>query len=263
MSDLSTELDELIINGQVPDEAPQDKIEQISDLLMGKELPAEEPTAAEQTGDSETEEEAEAAPEPEKDESGIDYAKEVPLRDGTKVTLGELKDHYQDRQARILETQERENALNTRMQELTDLAQYVQLPPQQMEVIKARQEQYLTQQHQLMLQAMPELNDKAAFTKVKQGIMGLASEYGVQDIVAQVSDHRVVKLLKDFVELRDSIKAAKDNVKPLRSSEPKAVNKPAGKPDAAAQAALRAATTHKMGDQIAAISALISPQRKR
>lgn len=262
MSDLISELDALVLDGQVPDEAPQDKIEQISDLLMGKALPAEEPTAEVPTGDSETESEAQPEPEAEVPD-GIDYAKEVPLRDGTKVTLGELKDHYQDRQARILETQERENALNTQMQELTDLAQYVQLPPQQMEVIKARQEQYLTQQHQLMLQAMPELNDKAAFTKAKQGIMSLASEYGVQDIVANVSDHRVVKLLKDFVELRDSIKAAKDNVKPLRSSEPKAVNKPAGKPDAAAQAALRAATTHKMGDQIAAISALITPQRKR
>jgi hypothetical protein len=214
----------------------------------------------EPAGDSETEEEAPEVEIPD----GVDYTQEVPLRDGTKVTLSELKDHYQDSQARTLEHQERENALIARQAELTELAQHVQLPPQQVEVIKQQQEQYLTQQHELMMQAMPELNDKATFTKVKQGIMDLANEYGVADIVGQVSDHRVVKLLKDFAELRGSIKAAKDNVKPLRSKDPKAQKAPVGKPDAAAMAANRASHSGQMADKLAAVNALIStPQRKR
>lgn len=252
MSDLLTQIEDII--DSEPDSAPsQDKLEAVTDLLSGT---PEEATAVEPVGDDETNEEA---PDeiPAEVPDGIDYSAEVPMQDGSKVTLGALKDAYQDSQRNVLELQERENALMVKYNEVNELSQYTQLPPERLEAIKQQQQQYLQQQHEQMLAVMPELNDQAVFTKTKEGIMNLASEYGVQEIVAGVSDHRVVKLLNDFVKLRNSIKTAKDNVKPLRSKEPKAINKSVGKVDAATNAAQRAAQTGNRRDQQAAVEALL------
>jgi len=253
LSDLLSQIDDIIESE--PDSAPsQDSLEAVTDLLNGKK--PEEATAVEPVGDDDTSEEAQEEVQAEVPD-GIDYSAEVPMQDGSKVTLGALKDAYQDSQRNLLELQERENAVMAKYNEVNDLSQYTQLPPERLEAIKQQQQQYLQQQHEQMLAVMPEFNDQAVFTKAKEGIMGLAKEYGVQEIVSGVSNHRVVKLLNDFVKLRASIKTAKDNVKPLRSKEPKAVNKSIGKVDAATNAANRAAQTGSRGDQIAAINALL------
>jgi hypothetical protein len=239
-------------------EAGRDKLEQITDLLSGKtELP-EEATAEELIGDDETTEEAveQDTTEAEKPD-GVDYSAEIPLSDGSKIKLGELKDHYQSAQKHQLEVIERENAVMTRMNELSELAQHVQLPPQQVAMIKQQQEQYLMAEHQRMLDAIPEFRDKAAFTEARNAIQDMAAEYGIQDQVAQITDHRIVKMLHDYARLRGQIKAAKENVKPLRSSEPQAKQKPAGKPDMAAIMANKAKQTGNRGDKLAAINALL------
>lgn len=256
MPDLIHELDTLIAGSEKADSAPpQDKLEQIEALLDGKEFP-EEGTGADQGGDTNTEEEAQDDNQAET-QDGIDYGVEVPMSDGSKVTLGALKDAYQDSQRNVLQLQERENALMQKYDEVNQLSQHVQLPPQAREAIRQQQEQYLQQQHQLMLQVMPELSDQAVFTATKEGIMSLAKEYGVVDIVAGVSDHKVVKLLNDFVKLRNSIRTAKENVKPLRSTEPAGKQKPASQGNPAERAAARARQTNRHGDRIEAISALL------
>ena len=252
MSDLMAEIDEIIESA--PDTSPEmDAFQQVEELLN----PTEESAVEEPVRDDETSEEPlEAEPEAEM-QDGIDYSVEVPMSDGSKVKLGELKDHYQDAQRHVLELQERENAVMAKYNEVNELAQYTQLPPQQLETIRRQQQDYLQQEHQKMLAAIPELADQAQFVKVKEGIYNLAAEYGITDLVSQVTDHRVVKMLNDFSKLRNSIKAAKDNVKPLRSKEPKASNKAGGKADAATNAINRAKETGRTGDQIAAINALL------
>jgi hypothetical protein len=256
MPDLIHELDTLIGDSQKADSAPpQDKLEQITELLGGKEFP-EEGTGADQGGDANTGKEAQDDTKAET-QDGIDYSAEVPMSDGSKVTLGALKDAYQDSQRNVLQLQERENALMQKYDEVNQLSQHVQLPPQALEAIRQQQQQYLQQQHQLMLQVMPELGDQAVFTATKEGIMSLAKEYGVVDIVAGVSDHRVVKMLRDFANLRSSIRTAKENVKPLRSTEPAGKNKPASQGNPAERAAARARSTNRHADRIEAISALL------
>jgi len=249
MSDQISAVEELLTE---PDTSPQrDALEQVNDILLGKEpegVAVEEPV-----GDDNTEAAAQEVETPE----GVDYALEVPMTDGTKVKLGELKDHYQQYQTHVMEVQERENALMQKYEEVNQLAQYAQLPPERLASIQQQQQRYLEQQHQLMLETMPDLKDKATFDTTKAAIYELAKEYGVEDVIGQVTNHKVVKMLRDYATLRKSIKAAKDNVKPLRSAEPRSKNAPVGKPDAAAMAAQRATQTGSKQDQIAAISALL------
>ena len=233
-----------------------DALEQVTDLLSGK--PPEGATAEELDGDVETEDEEAAAEEAEEEiPDGVDYAAEIPMSDGSKVTLGALKDAYQDSQKQLLDLQARENALMEKYSEVNELTQYTQLPPEQQEKIKAQQQRYLEQQHELMLEAIPAFRDQAAFTTAKAGITALAAEYGITQLVGQVTDHRVVKLLHDFATLRNGIRSAKDAVKPLRSKEPKAISRSAGKMDKAALAAQQAAKTGSKGDAIRAVSALL------
>jgi hypothetical protein len=255
MSDLD-QIEELL------DEAPQaaasvdDQVNEIEALLN-----PEGDAPAEVAGDSETELETEEEAEPEVDDeesSGVDYSAVVPMSDGSKVTLGELKDHFQDQQSKTLELQERENALMSQMNEMQEMSQYTQLPPEQLAVIKGRQEQYLQQQHGLMLEAIPAFKDPTAFTEAKKGIDQLAIDYGIQEAVAGISDHKIVKLLHDFASLRSGIKAAKDNVKPLRSKEPRAKTKSPGKLNKVDALAKQARQSGSKSDQIAAIDALLN-----
>jgi len=249
MSDAMAEVEALLT--EEPD-SNQDALEQVTELLQPEGVAATEPV-----GDDDTDEETlEAEPEAEVPD-GVDYSAEIPMSDGSRVKLGELKDHYQAHQKHTLELQERENALMNQMNELSAVSQHVQLPPEQLAVIKGRQEEHLKREHQRMLDVIPEFRDQTAFTEAKKGIESLAAEYGIQDAVAQIADHRIVKLLNDFARLRSGIKAAKDNVKPLRSKDPKAQNRAAGKIDPAQQAAQRAAQTGRRADQISAVSALL------
>ena len=240
-----------------PEEGKPDEVDQVAELLSGKDLP-EEATAVEPGGDTENEEEAaeEEAPEEEAPE-GVDYAAEIPMSDGSKVTLGALKDAYQDQQKQVLDIQERENTLMARYSEMQELSQYTQLPPAKLESIRQQQQQYLQKEHELMLQVLPELNDRTQFEASKGRIVTLAKEYGIEEAVGKITDHRIVKLLHDFASLKHQIRTAKDNVKPLRSKDPKARNRAAGKIDAATAAAQKANETGSMADQISAVSALL------
>ena len=254
MSDLD-QIEDLLT--EEPDTGPGDTLDQIDDLLSGKEPKAPEgEQAAEPTGDSETEEEGtEEAQEEIPD--GVDYDLVVPISNGEPVTLGQLKDAYQDQQRITLEVQERENAIMAQMNELQEMSQHVQLPPERLAAIKQRQEQYLMQEHGRMLEAIPEFKDQAAFSEAKKAIDALAADYGISEEVGKIANHKIVKLLNDFAKLRQGIRAAKDNVKPLRGKDPKARNKAAGKPNPAALAAQKAKQTGSKSDQLAAIDALL------
>jgi hypothetical protein len=234
-------------------EVEADALDQIDDLLNEP----EGVQAAEPTGDSDTEEEGTEETQ-EETPDGVDYDLAVPIANGDPVTLGQLKDHWQDSQKNIVELQERENAVMQQMNELQEMSQYTQLPPEKLAVIKQQQEQYLAKEHSLMLEAIPAFKDQTAFVEAKKGIDALATEYGIQEQIANVSDHRIVKMLHDFATLKSNIKSAANNVKPLRSKTPQSRNKAAGKVDAATAAQLRAAKTGNPQDQLAAIDALLN-----
>lgn len=234
--------------------------EKVADLLSGK--PEREQPKPEAGGDAEPgaeaqpEEEAEQAePEAEQPE-GVDYKQSIPLSDGTKITLGELKDHYQAHASNLAALIERENQVMAKHSELQEMAQYLQLPPEVRERIEAQQRQHLQAQHGLMIGAIPEWKDPAAFEKGRAAIFGLGEEYGVD--LSKVTDHKVVKMLHDFARLRAAITTAKANVKPVRAQAPRPTpaKAPSGNPDL--QTAIQTAKrTGNHNDQVAAVDLLL------
>lgn len=240
------------------------QLEQIDNLLSGRKTPEKEPASAEPgrepvSADPQAKDPTEAPetdqPEEEQD-TGIDYAKEVPLANGEKLSIGALKDFYQGFAQKELALVERENRMMSQYQEMQELGQYLQLPEEARQRIAQKQQAYLSEQHALMLQAIPEWSDKATFERARGQIFDLGKEYGVD--LSQVSDHRVVKMLNDFARLRGAIKNAKANVKPIKSESPKApVLNRDGRNTDLQQAIDTAKRTGNVADQVGAIDKLL------
>lgn len=207
--------------------------------------------ASEQDPDKDPETGAEEGEEP----AGIDYKQQIPLSNGEKVTLGELKDFYQQQDAKLADLIDRENKVMQQYSELQELGQYLQLPPEKRQQIAQQQAEHLQQQHGLMLAAIPEWKDQAVFEKSRMAIFDLGKEYGVD--LTQVTDHKVVKMLHDFARLKGAVKAVKGQVKQVRTPEPKAV---AIKPQQGAELATAISTAKKTrneADQVKAVEMLL------
>lgn len=240
------------------------QLEQIENLLAGKKNPEKEPPQPEAGREPETGQQQAKEPttEPEKaetveDDPSIDYAKEVPLANGEKLSIGALKDFYQGFAQKELALIERENQVLSQHNELQEMAQYLQLPPEAKQRIQQQQQEYMQEQHGLMLKAMPEWADKATFERARGQIFELAKEYGVD--VSQVSDHKVVKMLNDFARLRAAIKTAKANVKQVKPADPKApVLAPKNGNSDLQQAMDTAKRTGNIADQVKAVDYLLN-----
>jgi len=236
------------------------ELEQVENLLSGKALPETAPEAApggDPAAEAASEEDPQGEPETAEAEAGaVDYAQEIPLSNGTKVTLGELKDFYQAQDARTVELIERENKVMIQYAELQEMGQYLQLPPEVRAGIEQRQAQHLQQEHGLMLAAIPEFRDQGAFEKGRVAIFDLGKEYGVD--LTQVTNHRIVKMLHDFSRLKSAIKTAKANVKQVKAPEPKAkVPVPTTKATDLSNAMTRAKQTGNQADALQAVDMLL------
>ena len=241
-----------------PSEATTDQIQSISDLLLGKtaEKPQTEPVSP-STEEVQAEEPAKPDPvEPEKEE--IDYEKEIPLSTGEKVKLGALKDAYQAQHTKTLEMTERENKLMRQQDEIERLASHLNtMPPELIGKAQADIQQTLQREHHLMLEAIPAWKDKTQFDLGRGAIHELASEYGAEKLVAGVSDHRIVKMLNDFAQLKAAIKASGAVIKPLRSKEPAGKVQPIRSAGQEVDSLInRAKASKSQSDQVAAINAL-------
>ena len=234
-------------------------------LLSGKPItpekapdtaPGGDSTAAATEGDEETDDDPETGEESEAETPGIDYKQEIPLANGEKRTLGELKDHYQASAAREVAMIERENKVMQQTNELHEMSQYLNLPDDVRQGIARQQIQHLQAQHGLMLQAIPEWKDQATFEKARVAIFNLGEEYGVD--LSKVADHRVVKMLNDFSRLKDQIKSAKSSLKQVKNAEPRAIQKQNRNASTDLQNAVtRAKQTGNQADQEAAVALLL------
>jgi len=254
-------------NNELP-EPTESEIEQVEALLTGKPLKSQEkaPETGQDDapgGDAAAEEGEEAEPDAEGDEgeepdteAKAFYAQPVKLSDGSTMSVGELKDLAQGWNAKQVELIERENGVMKQRNELEEIVQYLQLPPEVRERIQHQQTEYLSQQHNQMLAAIPEFQDRAQFEKGRVAIFDLGTEYGVD--LSRVTDHRVVKMLHDFARLKVGIKAAKDNVKQIRTPEPKAKHlPPKGRQSELNTAIDRAKQTGNAGDIDRAVGQLL------
>ena len=183
--------------------------------------------------------------------SQIDYETPVPMPNGEPVTIGALKDAYQQQEKRLLDVQKRESELLARHTELQEFASYVEnLPPELVESVKAQQERHLREQHDLMLEALPEWRDADKLKAGRDRIVAMAQEYGIAELIKGVSDHRVVKFLNDVAELRELVAKGREKL------ATKAPEKPAGKaPETSGTAELeRLKARAKAGDEQAQVA---------
>lgn len=222
--------------------------------------PGGDASAANEGGEQEQEPDPETGHtddlEQEENSEGVDYSQEIPLSNGEKLTLGELKDHYQASNAREVEMIERENKVMQKYDEIQEMGQYMNIPPEVRQRIAQQQVEYLTEQHGKMLQAIPEWKDQAAFEKGRLLIHDLGKEYGVD--LSKVADHRVVKMLRDFSTLKARIKGARESLKPIKPTEPKSIRQQPKTRQSDLQNAVTAAQkSGNVADQLRAVDMLI------
>jgi hypothetical protein len=238
-----------------------DEIEAVAGLLMGKPEKAEETTAPEkdEAGDTnaDTPEKVEGseAEAPEKD--GLDYGMKVPITGGDPVTLGDLKDAYQNQKTAQLELIERENSVLRDREQANMLLSYVADLPEHIKQAAAQQAVVdYRQQMAILTEAIPEARTPEGAAHMKDVIYALTAEYGVaRRDVDQIKNAVTVKMLYDFARLRADIRAAKANVKPLRSAEVKGQS---AKTESETQQLIsKAKQTRNSQDEASAVAALL------
>ena len=190
----------------MPEFRPSDDVmDQLDSLVLDEpeEPNSPEKEAAEPEAGREPEEPEEVQAEPEKAEVEIDYELVIPMPDGRdSMTLGQMKDRVNELERTDQQLIERENALMRQQAELTEaMEQMGGIPPALQQQAAQRNEQRLRQEHDLMLKAIPEWSEKETFDRDRALIFETAKQYGLDNEIGQISDHRIVKLLRDFSRL--------------------------------------------------------------
>ena len=250
------------INTQQPDMPVSEELEAVMSLLAGEPEKAETPapekdeTPEEVTAEPEKEEVA-AEDAPEKD--AIDYGMQVPITGGEPVTLGELKDLYQNQQAAKLELIERENTMFRAVEQSSELLNYVaQLPPQVVQAAQTNIANEHRKQAGILSEILPEVRTDAGVKAVRDALLELGAEYNLKPHdIDQIKNAVTIKMMHDFSRLKAGIKAAKDNVKPLRDTNPKPVQGRATPTSELSQLTAQAKRTRNPQDEANAVAALL------
>ena len=222
----------------------EDAAGQVDELLaeaLGGQLPdtGETPTAEpeadreEETGndDAEPEMEAEGDETPEID---YDLELEIPLPDGAQpIKLGELKDAYVEQQRNQVALTERENAVMRKYDEINQVMQVVgEIPPELQEQARQMHAAQMQSEHNPQMQAIPEMDTRDGFIRVKEAVLPVLNDYGVTaEQAAMITDHRVIKMAYDLSKQRaaqETAKQAVEKAKPAKMPKGKRVM-PAGK----------------------------------
>jgi len=239
---------------ETPAPVELENLDAINDLLNGSadEIPAE-PVPAEAP---ETDEAANPEP-PEK--AGLDYGLKVPMPDGTSATLGELKDAWQNTSSSTLNLIERENAVLRDREQASLLLSYInELPDHVVQAAKTQAVTSYAREMELLTQSIPESKTPEGQRAMKERIYSLADEYGVPHReIDKVQSAVTIKMLNDFARLKADIKAARGNVKPLRSADAKPTQGKASIPSAAQALAQNAARSRSSSDEALAVAALL------
>jgi hypothetical protein len=254
---------------QQPLDAPsQGELEQIAGLLFGEPEAQPEPSAetppaegekpaAEDTADGPEKDEPAAIDQPEKAE--VDYGMLIPITGGEPVTLGELKDAWQNHQAAMLDVQDRENSVLRQTQDFEQLLSFLdQLPPAAIEVAKQRRKAMYAREMPKLAAAIPEFATAEGAREVVKVLAEAAKGYGITEAeIGMVMDSRYIKWMYDAARREKAIREARNNVKPLRSATPQAAQVATTHQSTLQRLTEKAKQTRSADDQTAAIDALI------
>jgi hypothetical protein len=233
-------------------------LDAVTSLLMGEEQPAEAPEVepvAEQAAEPEVAEEAATEAKPE--EAALDYGMKVPIKGGEPVTLGELKDAWQNQQASLLEVQDRENAILRKSQDIEQLLSFIdELPQGALELAKQRRQAMYAAEMPKLAAAIPGINTAEGAREVVKVMAEAAKDYGIsEDELRMVMDSRFIKWMYDASRQAKAVREARNNVKPLRSDQPKAQH--AATSSETELSVARAKQTGSKADQTRAIDQLL------
>jgi len=248
-------------NPTIP-EAEVDELDAIAGLLTGQPEKAEPDAPEKDTAEgvtADTPEKVEGSEPDAAEKHDIDYGLKVPITGGEPVTLGELKDLYQNQQTAKLELIERENEVLRQHEKTSMLLSYVDSLPEHVRAAAAQQAVADYQQQMAILtDLIPETRTPEGVKGMKDAIYSLAAEYGVaRRDVDQIKHAVTIKMMHDFARLKQSIKAAKDNVKPLRSASPAGVKQSIVSQSETERLVAKAKQTRNSGDEATAVAALL------
>jgi len=265
----------------IPDDPHPDKpledIAAISELITSGDADKSEPQqeAEPEQQPPEALEIAEAEPEQDSDEQQaepeqVDYDQVVPMPDGKEaLTVGQLKDHYQDTQDlqqersdwEVLKSEEQLGLMATRRQlvELADMLQDVK--PEVIDHVQQMIQRDHAQEAELLLKTFPEWADADKKAAARTGHLKTMEKYGFSEWeYSGIEDYRFIVALNRLTILEAREAAGKVKREQLKADLPKG-QKPQPRKQSTAQA--RAATIQraKRGtetEKISAISSLIS-----
>ena len=248
--------------------ANQGELDQISSLLLGDQDGQPEPSAETPQAEGETPAAEEPAAEPEKDEPAatdqpekaeVDYGMLIPITGGEPVTLGELKDAWQNHQSAMLDVQDRENSVLRKTQDFEQLLSFVdQLPPAAIQVAEERRKAMYAREMPKLAAAIPEFATAEGAREVVKVLAEAAKGYGISEAeLGMVMDSRYIKWMYDAARREKAIREARSNVKPLRSAPPAATPAVETSKSTLQRLTEKAKQTRSADDQTAAIDALI------
>ena len=198
------------------------------------------------------------------------YATEVPLAFGLEpMTIGQMKDQFQDLKT-VQGKQDKyetervtfENDMMRTRQVMA--AMFDKIPPEIAQAARAEAESdyrdTLSRERSALIESIPEFSDPVKYQTSIKGMTGLVKEYGFSaHELGNVIDHRLVKMIKDYSELKNRVTTAETAGKRVINSP----RKPAGKVSKPNAKAARDDLVNraKAGDrsaQVSAISQLLS-----
>ena len=143
------------------------------------------------------------------------------------MSIGDMKDAITTLERDKQQSEELRMAM---VKQETELNQYmaqsgIEVPQDFARHMQAKQSEYLETQHTLMMKMMPEMAEKPAFDKMREGILKVAKGSNFTEAeIAKVSDARVVHLMHRLATLEAKQEKASQKVEQIKKA-----TKPRGK----------------------------------
>jgi len=271
----SSKLDQVtdLLEGKAEDETSDEstlgtEVQEVDELLADDtgDIEADETEGDDETDESETDEVEAFGLDALAEKLGVEksdlYEVAIPLGDGREpVTLGQLKDNYQDAERladeRTALDDERSalsvEAMRTR-DEISRIASYLpDVPPELMQAVQEQHREHLTQEYNALLNAVPEWKDKAQHLADREAMISHLQGYGFRPTdLDNVLDHRLLKYVRDNMQRDQRIAKAKESAV-LHKTAPKNP-KPASKAKQQSAALARLHKAAKAGNKQAQVS---------
>ena len=161
----------------------------------------------------------------------------VPVANGREVTLGELKDHYQSREALLSEVVESREALEAQRADNLRERQSIEMLMPHVASVPEETKQQVREQYETALQretsslqaALPQLKDQNAFGAFRDDFVEYMGQFGFKPSELTIADHRLILALNEGMELKKQFATMRDRLKPAAKSPVRKVAKPVDK----------------------------------